>query len=91
MQWRTPVQAATARGRCHEEESPRNRGQDQAEQGLPCLVSNVVKVSVMKNRMLINSCTQILDMDPEAEEGATKAIDSSKKSSYMCGHLVGAG
>lgn len=30
--------------------------------------------------MLINSCTQILDMDPEAEEGATKDVDSSKKS-----------
>ena len=30
--------------------------------------------------MLIDSCTQILDMDPEAEEGATKDVDSSKKS-----------
>ena len=30
--------------------------------------------------MLISSFTQILDMDPEAEEGATKDVDSSKKS-----------
>ena len=30
--------------------------------------------------MLISSFSQILDMDPEAEEGATKDVDSSKKS-----------
>lgn len=34
----------------------------------------------MRNHILINSSTQILDMDPEAEEGATKDLDSSKKS-----------
>jgi hypothetical protein len=35
---------------------------------------------VMRNCMLITSSAQILDMDPEAEEGATKDVDSSKKS-----------
>jgi 26S proteasome regulatory subunit T5 len=30
--------------------------------------------------MLIHWLAQILDMDPEAEEGATKDVDSSKKS-----------
>lgn len=30
--------------------------------------------------MLINLCIQMLDVDIEAEEGATKAVDSSKTS-----------
>jgi 26S proteasome regulatory subunit T5 len=30
--------------------------------------------------MLIKSIAQILDMDPEAEEGATRDVDSAKKS-----------
>ena len=34
----------------------------------------------MRTRVLITSYAQILDMDPEAEEGATKDVDSSKKS-----------
>ena len=34
----------------------------------------------MRNRILIDLCTQILDMDPEAEEGATMDVGSSKKS-----------